>query len=111
MIEERPWGTFSVIRDTTNHKIKELRVKPGHRLSYQRHSCRSEHWFILQGSAAVIIDDVAYVVYKNMSIDIPCGSWHRIENHGNEDCVLIEIQTGQYFGEDDIELAQDDYGR
>jgi len=91
--------------------VKEITVNPGQRLSLQRHRKREEHWFIHRGEARVTINDVARVLSVGQYIDIPRECKHRIENIGKEDLVFIEIQTGEYFGEDDIERIEDDHGR
>jgi mannose-6-phosphate isomerase len=109
---ERPWGNYTVLDgDAPDHKVKRLVVHPGKRLSYQRHSKRAEHWFIVSGTAKVTLDGVVREVRAGESIDIPLGSAHRVANEGAEDVVLIEVQRGTYFGEDDIVRLEDDYGR
>jgi len=110
--EERPWGSFTILDEGENFKVKRLEVLPGKRLSYQRHSRRSEHWFVVRGIAKVTLNDIEILVRAGEAIDVPVGSAHRIENSpGNEKLVLIETQTGDYFGEDDIERLDDDFGR
>ena len=109
--EARPWGSFTVLDDTMTHKVKSLTVNPGHRLSYQRHQQRAEHWFVVIGTATVTIDDREYTVEQGEHIDIPTMAWHRIENRGDTDLIFVEVQHGAYFGEDDIERRSDDYGR
>ncbi len=110
--EERPWGSFTILDEGENFKVKRLEVLPGKRLSYQRHSRRSEHWFVVRGTAKVTLNDKEILVRTGEALDIPVGSAHRIENSpGNEKLVLIETQTGDYFGEDDIERLDDDFGR
>jgi mannose-6-phosphate isomerase len=86
-------------------------VNPGSRLSYQRHQKRSEHWFIVSGVASVIVDGQAFTKLPGETVDIETGQLHRIGNSGSEELVFIEIQTGTYFGEDDIERIEDDYAR
>lgn len=110
--EERPWGSFTILDEGENYKVKRLEVLPGKRLSYQRHSRRSEHWFVVRGTAKVTLNDSEILVKTGESLDIPVGAAHRIEN-GNDDgrLILIETQTGDYFGEDDIERLDDDFGR
>jgi mannose-6-phosphate isomerase len=109
---ERPWGTFTVLDDSaSDHKVKRLVVHPGKRLSYQRHAQRAEHWFIVSGTATVTLDGVVHTVRAGESIDIPLESAHRVGNEGDVDMVLIEVQRGTYFGEDDIVRLEDDYGR
>jgi mannose-6-phosphate isomerase-like protein (cupin superfamily) len=110
--EERPWGSFTILDEGENYKVKRLEVLPGKRLSYQRHSRRSEHWFVVRGTAKVTLNDREILVRTGEALDIPVGSAHRIENvPGSEKLVLIETQTGDYFGEDDIERLDDDFGR
>jgi mannose-6-phosphate isomerase len=109
---ERPWGNFTVLDDgEPDHKVKRLVVHPGKRLSYQRHSKRAEHWFIVAGTAQVTIDGVVAELHPGDSIDIPLEGAHRVANSGDSDVVLIEVQHGSYFGEDDIVRLEDDFGR
>jgi mannose-6-phosphate isomerase len=109
---ERPWGSYTVLDDTAfDHKVKRLVVSPGKRLSYQRHARRAEHWFFVNGTAIVTLDGVEYEVTAGESIDVGLGQLHRCENRGTTPVVFIEIQHGTYFGEDDIERVEDDYGR
>lgn len=108
---QRPWGFYEILSDAETHKVKRITVYPGKRLSLQRHSRRSEHWFMISGEAVFTIDDKNINVKSGVSVDIPLGALHRIENTGNENFVFIEIQTGSYFGEDDIERIDDDFGR
>ena len=107
----RPWGRFEVLADEPEHKIKRLMVEPGQRLSLQRHRYRAEHWYVVCGRAMVTLGQVETPLESGETIDIPRGKWHRLKNRGDDRLVLIEIQTGDYFGEDDIERAADDYGR
>jgi len=110
--EERPWGSFTILDEGENFKVKRLEVLPGKRLSYQRHSRRAEHWFVVRGTAKVTLNDAEILVETGQALDIPVGAAHRIENSpNNERLVLIETQTGDYFGEDDIERLDDDFGR
>ena len=110
--EERPWGSFTILDEGENYKVKRLEVLPGKRLSYQRHSRRSEHWFVVSGTAKVTLNDSEILVKTGQSLDIPVGAAHRIENGvDNGRLILIETQTGDYFGEDDIERLDDDFGR
>jgi mannose-6-phosphate isomerase len=109
---ERPWGYYTVLDDDApDHKVKRLVVHPGKRLSYQRHSRRSEHWFIVAGTAQVTLDGTVTELVAGQAIDIPQGSAHRIANAGDSDVVFIEVQHGTYFGEDDIVRLEDDFGR
>lgn len=109
--DERPWGNYQVLDDAASHKVKRLTVEPGHRLSYQRHQRRAEHWYIVAGGATVVLDGVDHLLGPGDAIDIPRGSAHRIGNPTEETLVFIEVQVGEYFGEDDIERLDDDYGR
>ena len=109
---ERPWGNYTVLSDEAyDHKVKRLVVHPGKRLSYQRHAQRAEHWFIVAGTATVTLDGSVIKVGAGEAIDIPLESAHRVANDGDVDVVLIEVQRGSYFGEDDIVRLEDDYGR
>jgi mannose-6-phosphate isomerase len=109
---ERPWGNYTVLDDAEqDHKVKRLVVHPGKRLSYQRHSKRAEHWFFVAGTAQVTLDGVVSELHAGDSIDIPLEGAHRIANAGDTDVVLIEVQHGSYFGEDDIVRLEDDFGR
>jgi mannose-6-phosphate isomerase len=108
---ERPWGSYEVLQESSSHKVKCIWVKPGKRLSYQRHQKRAEHWFIVSGDAEVTIDGNISRLRAGSTIDIGTGVLHRIHNVGQTDVVFIEVQTGTYFGEDDIERVEDDFGR
>ena len=94
-----------------DHKVKRLVVHPGKRLSYQRHSQRAEHWFIVSGTARSPSTARSSTLDPGENIDIPLGGAHRVANEGTEDVVLIEVQHGTYFGEDDIVRLEDDFGR
>lgn len=108
----RPWGEYFVLQDTSTCKVKKILVNPQQRLSYQKHNHRSEHWIILSGKALVVLDDIEYPLEPNQHIFIPKGSAHRMVNPDPHiPLVFIEIQTGDYFGEDDIIRLQDDYQR
>jgi mannose-6-phosphate isomerase len=109
--DRRPWGTFTVLDEADNFKVKRIEVLPGKRLSYQKHAQRAEHWFVVQGTAKVTLDDREIKVSAGEAIDIPVGSAHRVENPGEELLVFIEVQRGAYLGEDDIVRLQDDFGR
>jgi mannose-6-phosphate isomerase-like protein (cupin superfamily) len=108
---ERPWGTYTVLADEADHKVKRIEVRPGQRLSYQRHARRAEHWFVVSGVGALRLDGIDSLVSAGHAVDIPAGAAHRIENPGTEPLVFIEVQRGDYFGEDDIVRLEDDYGR
>jgi mannose-6-phosphate isomerase-like protein (cupin superfamily) len=110
--DERPWGNYTVLDDDApDHKVKRMVVHPRKRLSYQRHSKRAEHWFIVSGRARVTLDGDDIELAAGDAIDIPQGSAHRIANEGSTDLVFVEVQHGTYFGEDDIERLEDDFGR
>jgi mannose-6-phosphate isomerase-like protein (cupin superfamily) len=109
--DERPWGNFTVLDEAAGYKVKRIVVLPGKRLSYQRHARRSEHWLIVAGQAKVTLDGNDILLNPGEHIDIPIGAAHRIENPGAVNTVLIEIQRGDYLGEDDIVRLQDDFGR
>jgi mannose-6-phosphate isomerase len=109
---ERPWGNYTVLDDDApDHKVKRIVVHPGKRLSYQKHSKRAEHWFIVSGTAQVTLDGEVIELQPGQAIDIPREGAHRIGNPGAVDVVFIEVQHGTYFGEDDIVRLEDDYGR
>lgn len=109
--DERPWGRYIVLDEDQCFKAKRIEVFPGKRLSYQRHARRAEHWFVTRGTAKVTLNDREILVKTGESIDIAVGDKHRVENPGSELLVFIEVQTGSYFGEDDIERFDDDFGR
>jgi mannose-6-phosphate isomerase len=109
--ERRPWGTFTVLDDGANCKVKRLTVDPGERLSYQSHGRRREHWVIVSGTARVTLDGVDVDLGPGEAIDIPLGGAHRMTNPGADELVFVEVQLGDYFGEDDIVRYSDDYGR
>jgi mannose-6-phosphate isomerase len=110
-VEHRPWGKFDVLADDDHSKVKRITVDPGGRLSYQRHEHRSEHWVVVSGQAQVTLDGVDQLLEPGHSIDIPRGSAHRVMNPGADELVIVEVQLGDYFGEDDIIRLSDDYGR
>jgi len=109
--DRRPWGTYTVLEEAPNFKVKRIEVLPGKRLSYQKHSQRAEHWFVVAGTARVTLDGSEIIVRTGEAIDIPIGSAHRVENPGDDDLIFIEVQRGSYLGEDDIVRLEDDYGR
>lgn len=108
---ERPWGSFTVLEDGLGYKIKRIEVKPGHRLSLQMHYHRSEHWIVVSGTAKVFCGDREEILQNNQSTYVPQCTSHRLENPGVIPLVLIEVQNGEYLGEDDIVRFQDDYAR
>lgn len=107
----RPWGTYTILEEGPRFKIKRLVVKPGAALSLQRHHHRSEHWVVVQGMARVVNGGEPRLVSANESTFIPAGHKHRLENPGVIDLVMIEVQSGEYLGEDDIVRFEDQYGR
>lgn len=110
--DRRPWGNFTVLDEGAGFKVKRLEILPQKRLSYQRHRRRAEHWFVVRGIAKVTLNDVEKLVKAGESIDIAVGDAHRVENPDEKELlVFIETQTGDYFGEDDIERLEDDFGR
>ena len=108
---DRPWGRYEVLQEAANHKVKSIHVSPGKRLSYQRHQKRSEHWYVVDGSGEVTLDGKVQVVSVGSVIQVSQGALHRISNTGTKELIFIEVQTGTYFGEDDIERVEDDFGR
>ena len=111
LFEYRPWGGFEVLSDGTDFKAKTIKVDPGAQLSYQSHAKRSEHWIIIEGEAEITLDDVIHERKTGEYIFIPLGAKHRIKNVGEGPLKFVEVQTGSYFGEDDIVRYQDDYNR
>ncbi|QQX86240.1 mannose-1-phosphate guanylyltransferase/mannose-6-phosphate isomerase [Cupriavidus necator] len=107
----RPWGTYTVLEEGGRFKIKRIVVKPGAQLSLQMHHHRSEHWIVVSGSADVVNGDQVISLQPNESTYIPAGHRHRLINPGVIDLVLIEVQCGEYLGEDDIVRFEDQYGR
>jgi mannose-6-phosphate isomerase len=109
--ELRPWGSFTVLEEGRGYKIKRIEVKPGHRLSLQMHHHRSEHWIVVSGTAKVTCGEQEIMLSNNQSTYVPQCMNHRLENPGVIPLVLIEVQNGEYLGEDDIVRFQDDYAR
>jgi mannose-1-phosphate guanylyltransferase/mannose-6-phosphate isomerase len=107
----RPWGTYQSLDNGASHQVKRIVVHPGQKLSLQKHHKRAEHWIVVAGTAMVTIDDRRFPLRANESCYIQLGSVHRLENEGDVDLVLIEVQTGTYLGEDDIVRLEDVYGR
>ncbi len=106
-----PWGRWEVLLDEPIYKVKRITVLPGKRLSYQKHFKRREHWMVVEGNGVVTVDGKDVNLSKGETIDIAEEQTHRMANNGDEDLVFIEIQLGEYFGEDDIVRLEDDYGR
>jgi len=109
--ELRPWGSFTILEEGRGYKIKRIEVKPGHRLSLQMHHRLSEHWIVVSGTARVICGDRNILLCSNQSTYVPPCTSHRLENPGVLPLILIEVQNGEYLGEDDIIRFQDDYAR
>ena len=111
LYDERPWGTFTVLDEGAGYKVKRIEVYPGKRLSYQKHAHRAEHWMVVAGVGKVTLDGRELSVPTGETVDVPLGASHRIENPGADMLVFIEIQRGDYLGEDDIVRFDDDFGR
>ena len=109
--DQRPWGSFTVLDEGRGYKIKRIEVNPGHRLSLQMHYHRSEHWIVVSGTARVTCDGEEILLGSNQSTYVPQTKVHRLENPGVIPLVVIEVQNGDYLGEDDIIRFQDDYAR
>lgn len=107
----RPWGVYTVLEEGPGFKIKRIEVKPGARLSLQSHQHRSEHWVVVKGQARILNGETSTTILANQSSFIPAGHKHRLENPSEDDLVMIEVQCGEYLGEDDIERFEDIYGR
>jgi mannose-1-phosphate guanylyltransferase/mannose-6-phosphate isomerase len=107
----RPWGSYQSVDMGVRHQVKRIVVRPGGRLSLQKHHHRSEHWIVVRGAAQVTVNELVKIVHENESIYIPIGATHRLENPGKIQLELIEVQTGSYLGEDDIIRIEDDYRR
>jgi len=110
-IEYRPWGAYQVLHDTSEAKVKVIEIDPRNRMSYQYHVKRSEEWTVIQGTLTVVLDDMEYELVYGDSISIPSGSKHRAWNKTDKPVRFVEVQTGTYFGEDDIVRLEDDYNR
>jgi mannose-6-phosphate isomerase len=109
--DRRPWGSYTVLDEGEGFKVKRIEVLPGKRLSYQKHLHRAEHWFIVQGTAKVTLNDEIYNLEENAAIDIAIGDKHRVENpEEHRTLIFIEVQKGDYLGEDDI-IRFEDFGR
>jgi mannose-6-phosphate isomerase len=110
-INKRPWGYYEVLSDASDHKVKRIVVEPKGRLSLQRHKLRNEHWFVVAGEGKAMSEGRELPLHAGSMLDIPALAKHRVQNSSEENLVIIEVQTGEYFGEDDIERFEDDYGR
>ena len=111
MKEERPWGWYEVIDQGDRFKVKNIEVKPGHRLSLQKHHHRTEHWIVVSGTAEVQSNETRQLLGENQSTYIPLGCMHRLSNPGKIPLKIIEVQSGANLEEDDIERFEDDHGR
>ena len=111
MQEDRPWGWYNVVDEGKSYKVKAIEVNPGSRLSLQKHFHRAEHWGVVEGTALVHIDGKKELIIENQSTYIPVGVKHRLENPGKIPLKIIEVQSGSYLEEDDIERFEDNYGR
>jgi len=109
--DERPWGMYEVLVEEPGYKVKRIEVKPGHRLSLQMHQNRSEHWVVVSGEALVTLGERELPLHTNEDILIPRQTKHRVANPGTQPLVFIEVQCGDYLGEDDITRFSDDYNR
>ena len=109
--ENRPWGSFHILEEKPGFKVKRLVAIPGGRLSLQSHKHRSEHWTVVGGTATVTVNDKILKMTRGASIDIPLGAKHRLENFGEDPVEIIEVQFGDYLGEDDIIRYDDAYQR
>lgn len=109
--EERPWGSFTVLAEAPRFKVKRIVVRPGESLSLQLHRHRSEHWVVVSGIAKLVNGEAEIYAGPDESTYIPAGTRHRVSNPGPVDCVMIEVQVGDYLGEDDIVRLSDRYGR
>ena len=109
--EERPWGKFSVLQESSRYKVKRIEVNAGAKLSLQQHFHRAEHWVVVRGTALVEIDNAKVILNENQSTYFPIGAVDRLSNLVTSMLQIIEVQSGQYLGEDDIVRFEDSYGR
>ncbi|MGH6853978.1 MAG: phosphomannose isomerase type II C-terminal cupin domain [Aestuariivirga sp.] len=109
--EERPWGKFQILDEQPGFKVKRIAVNPGARLSLQSHRHRGEHWTVVSGIAIATVGAAVKTLLRTQSIDVPKGETHRLENHHSEPLEIIEVQFGDYLGEDDIIRYEDVYNR
>ena len=111
MKEDRPWGWYDVIDQGNRYKVKSIEVNPNASLSLQKHLHRAEHWVVVEGTAQIEVDGKISIIKENESTYIPLGSKHRLSNPGKIPLRIIEVQSGSYLEEDDIERFDDNYGR
>lgn len=111
MSEIRPWGSYLILEEDKNYKIKRISVNPKEKLSLQMHHHRSEHWIVVHGTAKVILDDLVMILSVGESTFVRSGVKHRLENPGLITLEIVEVSTGEYLGEDDIIRFEDDYDR
>jgi mannose-6-phosphate isomerase-like protein (cupin superfamily) len=107
----RPWGSWHVLDVGDGYKVKRIEIEPGHRLSYQTHARRSEHWLVVAGTASCVVDGRTVVVRPGEHLDVAESAPHRIANDGSTRLVIVEVQLGEYTEEDDIVRLEDDYSR
>ena len=111
MTEDRPWGSYTVLEERGSYKVKRIEIFPGKRLSYQRHEKRAEHWVVVEGEAVVTLEGRDIRLSPGQAVDIPRMAVHRVLNTGKGCLTMIEVQRGDYLGEDDIIRLEDDFGR
>lgn len=110
-IVQRPWGFYKVISSSFGYLVKEIHVVPGKKISLQKHKYRAEHWVVVSGKAKITRNEEVIFLEKNQSTYIPQGVIHRLENTEKTPLIIIEVQSGNYIGEDDITRLEDEYGR
>ncbi|MCZ7534370.1 MAG: phosphomannose isomerase type II C-terminal cupin domain [Acidimicrobiia bacterium] len=109
--DERPWGNYTVLGGGDGFQVKTIVVHPGKRLSYQRHQHRAEHWVIVSGVGRVTLEGSDSDIAPGDTVNVPKGQLHRMANPGTDPLIFVEVQLGDYLGEDDIERVEDDFGR
>jgi mannose-6-phosphate isomerase-like protein (cupin superfamily) len=108
---QKPWGNYETLRLEEGFQVKRIEVSPGHRLSYQTHARRAEKWTIVRGSGLVVLNDREYPAAAGSVFEIPIGAKHRIQNTASTPLIFVEVQIGDYLGEEDIIRLEDDYRR
>lgn len=111
MSDKRPWGSWEILTIGDGYKVKRITVKPGQRLSLQKHQRRKENWVVINDGCYFTLNNKSFPVKPGQTVTINKGDIHRLENKGRKDLIVIEVQTGDYLGEDDIERIEDDYNR